>query len=203
MAMFRRTLAVATTLIFFGCGSSNSDGGAAGAPAGGAGKSGAPTDSAGAASGGSSNAGRANAGEANAGETNAGETNAGETNAGATSFGGSSAGGGTTASGGVSGGGSGDLPPLDPSADARSLSDSDKAVLCDWVNDKLGGYGAMFECSPGMTVMNDPSQAICISYFLNFRCEVTVADVTTCTLARAPSHACNAEFDTCHQLYCQ
>jgi hypothetical protein len=179
-------------LILFGCGSSSSDDGAGGAAAASAGKSGAPTTNAGTTSGGSSNAGQANAGEANAGRADAG----------ATSAGGTSAGGGAAGSGGAVSGGSGDLPQLDPSADARKLSDSDKGVLCDWVNDKLGGYGAMFECS-GMTVMNDPSQAICISYFLNFQCEVTVQDVTTCTLARAPSHACNREFDTCHQLYCQ
>jgi hypothetical protein len=181
--MIRQPLALATTLILFGCGSSNSDGGAGGATTAGAGKGGEPTTSGGAASGGATNAGAANAG--------------------APGIGGTGGGGGAIAAGGAVSGESADLPSLDPTADTRKLSEGDKGVLCDWVNDKLGGYGAMFECSPGMTVMNDPTQAICVTYFLNFGCEVTVQDVTACTLARVPSHACNAEFDTCHQLFCQ
>jgi hypothetical protein len=175
--MARRTLAVASALILFGCGSSNSEGGAAGAPAATAGQSGAPT-------------------------TSGGEANAGEASGGSPSIGGTTGGGGAVASSGGSSGGGGDLPPLDPTADTRGLSDSDKGVLCDWMNDKMGGYGKMFTCS-SKTVMNSPSQAVCISTFFNFQCEVTVQDVATCTIARAPSHACNTEFDSCHQLFCQ
>ena len=74
--------------------------------------------------------------------------------------------------------------------------------MCDWLNDKLGGYGATFDCST-KTVMNLPSQAPLHLHILEFSVCVSVQDVTTCTIARAPSHACNVEFDICHRLYCQ
>jgi len=183
--MIWRSLAVGTTLFLFGCSSSSSDAGAAGGAPAGAGAGGAPTAGAGTSMGG----------------TAAGEANAGAPSAGATAAAGAS--GGSAPAGAGGSGGSDDLPALDPAADARKLSDADKGVLCDWVNEKLGGYGKMFECSPSGTVMTSPSQAVCVATSFKYQCEVSVQEVTTCMIARAPSHGCDSEFDTCHRLFCQ
>jgi hypothetical protein len=128
---------------------------------------------------------------------------------GGTSSAGSSAGGaagGTSGSGtgGTSAGGNaGNVPALDPTADVRTLSADDKGVLCDWMNETLGGYGLMTTCAPGMTVSNNPNQSVCVATSLGFQCKVTVQDVETCIQAQAPSHGCDRETSACHQLNCQ
>jgi hypothetical protein len=181
-------IAGATLLCIFGCSSSKSDDGAGGATTAAGRDSGAPTTGAGASSVGGTNSAGATAGSSS---TSAG---GGSTTAGS---------GGVTSGGAGSSGGGGDLPPVDPTADARKLSDGDKAVLCDWMNEKLGGYGLMTECSPSFSVMNLPNQAVCIASFFNFDCNVTVQEVETCTIARAPSHACDGDPVGCHHLFCQ
>lgn len=121
----------------------------------------------------------------------------GGTGAGGTSAGGSGA-GGTNA-----GGSAGNLPALDPTADVRALGAADKGVLCDWMNETLGGYGLMTTCAPGMTVSNTPNQSVCVAATLGFQCKVTVQDVETCILAQVTSHGCDQETSACHQLNCQ
>jgi hypothetical protein len=117
--------------------------------------------------------------------------------------------GGGGANGGASSGGSGtagltgegDFPPLDLADDARTLSEADKGLLCDWVNETLGGYGLATDCGPIMR-SNDRDQALCVQTRFKYNCKVTVQEVKDCTLATAPSHACNTDFQECHPLRC-
>src|SRR6188768_2770777 len=191
---WRNFSSVAATLLFvFGCSSSNSDDGAGGTSTAAAGDSGAPTTGAGASSVGGTDAGST----AGSGSTTAGS---GSTTAGSGS---TTAGSGGVAPRGAGSSGGEDLPPVDPAADARKLSDSDKAVLCAWMNEKLGGYGLLTVCSPSESVMTLPHQAVCAAAFFNFDCKVTVEEVETCTIARAPSHACDRNPVGCHHLFCQ
>ncbi|HEY1534072.1 MAG TPA: hypothetical protein VGF76_08630, partial [Polyangiaceae bacterium] len=65
-------------------------------------------------------------------------------------------------SGGASGGADNDgFPAIDPTQDARMLSNTEAGELCDWLNAKLGGYGTVNMCSQG-SVKNDADQANCI-----------------------------------------
>lgn len=180
--------AAAILLFVVGCGNSSSDGGAGGASAAAAGSSGAATANAGANSVGGAVDGNI-AGGGSAITAGSGHTTGGS--------------GGSASGGSENSGGSGDLPPVDPAADARKLSDADKALLCDWMNEKLGGYGLMTMCSPAESVMNLPNQAVCVASFFNFDCKVTVEEVETCTIARAPTHACDRNPPACHHLFCQ
>jgi hypothetical protein len=180
--------AAAILLFVVGCSSSNSDDGVGGAGAAAAGRSGAATADAGANSVGGADGGNTASG-GSAITAGSSHTTAGS--------------GGSASGGGGGSGGSGDLPAVDPAADARKLSDADKALLCDWMNEKLGGYGLMTMCSEAESVMNLPNQAVCVASFFNFDCKVTVEEVENCTLARAPSHACDRNPPACHHLFCQ
>jgi len=105
------------------------------------------------------------------------------------------------AGGGNVAGSPSDLPPLNANDDARKLSDGDKGLLCDWVNEKLGGYGLVTDCGSIMK-NNDRDQAQCVATRFKYNCKVTVQEVETCTLVSAPSHACNTDFPECHPIYC-
>jgi hypothetical protein len=113
--------------------------------------------------------------------------------------------GGAGASGaGPSGGsstGNADFPQLNLTDDARKLNDADKGLLCDWINETLGGYGVATDCGTIMT-SNDRDQAQCVETRFRYNCKVTVQEVRDCTLATAPSHACNTDFQECHALRC-
>jgi hypothetical protein len=178
-------LALSTALALVGCSDDKpqaSEGGASGA--GGGASSGAATG--GASSGASGLAGRAGASSGAAGAAPAG------------------AGGGGASTGGSGTAGStdqGDFPPLNLADDARKLSDADKGLLCDWVNETLGGYGLATDCGSIMT-SNDRDQAQCVQTRFKYNCKVTVQEVKDCTLATAPSHACNTDFQECHPLRC-
>jgi hypothetical protein len=122
---------------------------------------------------------------------------------------GTGTGGGVSSSGAGAGGGAGtagatdngDFPSLNLTDDARKLSDEDKGLLCDWVNDTLGGYGLATNCGTIIT-SNDRDQAQCVQTRFRYNCKVTVQEVKDCTLATAPSHACNTDFQECHALRC-
>jgi hypothetical protein len=58
-----------------------------------------------------------------------------------------------------------------------SLSDAEKAALCDWYVPQLGGYGAATTCT--MALIDAPAdQATCISSFPN--CSATVGNLADC-----------------------
>jgi hypothetical protein len=171
------TLVVATFPLVFGCGSSDSGGGSGGATAsaGGAGTSGTSAGTSGTSAGTSG--------------TSAGASG--------TSAGASGTGGGSSAGSSNDG-----FPAIDPTQDARMLSNTDAGELCDWLNAKLGGYGTINMCSQG-SVKNDADQATCIANDFTYQCKVTVAQVHTCIDAEVPSKGCDVVFDSCHPLLCQ
>ena len=104
---------------------------------------------------------------------------------------------------GKSGGSSNDgFPAIELDADIRSMTAADKALLCDWVNSKLGGYDVSTPCGNG-TVASDKDQAECLATRFRYQCKVTPAQVRACTLDEAPTHACNSDFPTCAPLVCQ
>jgi hypothetical protein len=161
-------------------------------PEGGGGSGGKPSSGA---------AGAANGGTAVGGSS----TPTAGSSTGGTSTGGTSTGG--TSTGGTSTGGSGgspdngNFPPLQPMDDVRKLSAGDKGLLCDWVNETLGGYALSTNCGPS-SVRNDDTQAQCVATRYTFNCKVTVQELKDCTLATAPSHGCSTDFPECHPLSC-
>ncbi len=153
-------------------------------------------------SGGKSSAG--GAGTANGGSSVGGSSTptAGNSTSGTSTggMGGTSTGGtGTGGSGGSAD--SGNFPPLQPMDDVRKLSAGDKGLLCDWVNETLGGYALSSNCGPS-SVRNDDDQAQCVATRFTFNCKVTVEELRDCTLAMAPSHGCSTDFPECHPLSC-
>ena len=93
------------------------------------------------------------------------------------------------------------FPPIDPSTLITDLTDTQRGQLCDWMFGELGGYGTVVTCAMS-TVQNPPNQAYCIAHSLMFRCNVTVGDVETCTVARVPSMGCDTP-PACNGQYCQ
>ncbi len=176
-----------TALSLVACGDEKtpaSDGGASGAGGGmnsgsAAGGAGSPS-SAGSVPGTSTGGGGSNSG-ARAGGTGAAGAAAGASSGGST--------------------GNGDFPVLNLMDDARKLNDADKGLLCDWINETLGGYDVATDCGTIIT-SNDRDQAQCVETRFRYNCKVTVQEVRDCTLATAPSHACSTDFQECHALYC-
>ena len=112
-------------------------------------------------------------------------------------------GGSSAGSAGKSGGSGNDgFPAVALDADIRAMTEPDKALLCDWINGKLGGYGVQTPCGNG-SVSNDRDQAQCLATRFRYQCKVTPAQVRACTLDEAPDHACNTDFPSCSPLVCQ
>jgi hypothetical protein len=122
---------------------------------------------------------------------------------GAASAGGTS-GAGTSGAGtsGAGTSGAGGFPSLNLTDDARKLSDADKGLLCDWINETLGGYATTTDCGGAIMKSNDRDRAQCVMTRFRYNCKVTVQEVRECTLASAPSHGCNTDFQECHPIYC-
>jgi hypothetical protein len=163
-----------------------------------------PEDGASGAGGKPGAAGAANGGASVGGSsTPAAGNSTGGTSTGGTSTGGTGTGGTSGTSTGGSGGSadSGNFPPLQPMDDVRKLSAGDKGLLCDWVNETLGGYALSTNCGPS-SVRNDDDQAQCVATRFTFNCKVTVEELRDCTLAMAPSHGCSTDFPECHPLSC-
>jgi hypothetical protein len=96
-----------------------------------------------------------------------------------------------------------DLPSVDPETNLLDLTPDEKAELCDWGVEMLGGYGARNTCSNGSTIQNYADQAQCVAMGYMFACKtVTVGDVERCTMARVPSGGCDSPKDACGALYC-
>lgn len=63
-----------------------------------------------------------------------------------------------------------------------SLTDAEKALLCDWTNAKLGGYGMSMDCGGGLSLDADASQAECVADWFT-TCAATVAQGEACANA--------------------
>jgi hypothetical protein len=73
-----------------------------------------------------------------------------------------------------------------------TLTDAEKAQLCDWTNAKLGGYGGSIDCGGGLTLDAKPSQAACVAG-LPTTCAATVAQAEACANAQSCANLVPAE----------
>ena len=193
-----RTLLVGACYVGVGCGDSGADddstagsGATAAMSSSGTGGASAGTGGSAAGSGGSGNSG---------GATTGGKTATGGAG-GSASAGGK--GGSESGSGGT--GGSGNSSGLDPDALITSLTDPEKAQLCDWMVEPFGGYNVTTECPTGQvkSVKTFPSQESCVMFGLSFTCmTVKVSDVEACQLSKVPSGGCDRSDPSCLALDC-
>jgi hypothetical protein len=174
-------------------------GGAAGMPAGTSGAGGIVTAGQGAGGGNAGSGGSSGtAGDASGGKGGGGTARSGGGGQGGEGGAGK---GGSNATGGT--GGIPEFPSVDPETNLREVTDDEKAELCDWDAEALGGYGHRTTCSDGSTVQNYSDQAQCIAFGFTFSClTVTVGDVERCTMARIPSGGCDSPPEACGALYC-
>jgi hypothetical protein len=94
-------------------------------------------------------------------------------------------------------------PPIDGSTLIDDLTSIQKGELCDWYYVDLGvGYGSTVSCG-ATTVLNRADQGDCVSD-LNFTslCMVTVSQVETCDLQKAPSRGCDLPSSCVTLLQC-
>jgi len=89
---------------------------------------------------------------------------------------------------------------ITPQTDIQTVSDSQKAQLCDWMNEQLGGYGMSYTCG-GATVYNNTDQAQCVKNVFTGVCVLALEKFVACVLALAPTHGCNTQYDLCYPLY--
>jgi hypothetical protein len=89
---------------------------------------------------------------------------------------------------------------IDPDTDIQTATDMQKGQLCDWRNEKLGGYGQSFPCGGG-TILTDPSQAECVRSLFTGACVLPLRTFEACILALAPSHGCNPQYAVCAPVY--
>lgn len=68
-----------------------------------------------------------------------------------------------------------------------ALTDAEKAMLCDWQANKLGGYGMSVDCGGGLTIDAEPSQAECVSSAPT-SCAATVGQAEACSNAMSCSN---------------
>jgi hypothetical protein len=172
-------------------GASDSGASGAGATSGLGASSGARAGAAGAASGASGNSG----GRGGVGSSS-----------GAAAGGGSQDGGGAGASagkGGESGGDSSDAPDVPPETLLDDLDEAQKAVICDWNAELVGGYGHVDECGMGPRVFF-ADQAECTMHAFDWDCEwVTVQNFSECAVAQKASGGCNRPSEQCSWQLCR
>jgi hypothetical protein len=105
---------------------------------------------------------------------------------GGASSGGSAGGGGSGGKGGVPG-----APAVDPTKDVGELSDAEKAALCDWSVEILGGYGHETDCGNNILVRTHASQAVCLLIEFPEDCGLTVLEWELCADARVETNGCD------------
>lgn len=79
-----------------------------------------------------------------------------------------------------------DFSGVPRSATFQTLTTSQASILCDWVNDKQGGYGRSVPCSGGAPQTTDDSRTTCVAAYpaIGLACpSLTVADVEDCAKA--------------------
>jgi hypothetical protein len=91
------------------------------------------------------------------------------------------------------------LPPIDPQTNVHDLTAAQKAELCDWATNLLGGYGHVTMCAMG-TVSNAANQAQCVTETFRSSCMFTVGQFENCTLAEVPSGGCNMPYNVCQPV---
>jgi hypothetical protein len=111
-----------------------------------------------------------------------------------------------TSSCGSSGGGAGTSSGLPRSSTLASLTPGQDGTLCDWENDKQGGYGVSMTCAVGPAQDTDTDKASCVASVPGFGAgcpTLTVGDVEDCVnaigtnlCAMATSPGC-ANINTC------
>jgi hypothetical protein len=71
---------------------------------------------------------------------------------------------------------------LDKAKKLTTLTAPERKQLCDWVNQKLGGYGHATECGGGVTLKADSSLEECLTLWsaLPALCAATVGDEEAC-----------------------
>jgi hypothetical protein len=81
---------------------------------------------------------------------------------------------------------------LDDNQKLSTLTDAQIGALCDWSNDKQGGYGSETKCSDGSSVSAQKDQAACKAEDgpTLKNCDQTVATYKACTLKIA-MHECD------------
>jgi hypothetical protein len=87
--------------------------------------------------------------------------------------------------GGGNGGGS-NSSGVPSSATLASLTTAQATTLCDWENEKQGGYGRTVSCSDGSQQTTDPNQATCVGSVPNAGADcptLTVGDIEDCANA--------------------
>lgn len=188
------------------CGSSGSDGASGGTSSqtgGGNSQSGGALGTGGSTpgQGGTSHSGGSSTEGGASGSSSGGEIASG----GRTSTGGSRTEGGSGGgqSGGSSAGGAAGRPNLPGDSRLVDLEATQKADLCDWYADVLGGYGYVAQCGMNpKTFYKD--QAECVSLGLDFNCDrITVDNLVECVQAQIPSGGCDFPTAHCHWLFCE
>jgi len=189
-------------LALWSCGSSepndydSTEGGASNSGASGAGATGlAGSSGARAGAGGGTSGAAGNPGEVRGG---------GSTSGGAT--GGSREGGAAGANAGKAGEGQGgitDAPDVPPETLLDNLDEAQKAVICDWNAELVGGYGHVDECGMGPRVFF-ANQAECTMYAFNWDCEwATVRHFSECAVAQKASGGCDRPTEQCSWQFCR
>jgi hypothetical protein len=89
---------------------------------------------------------------------------------------------------------------IDPQTDVQTVSDVQKGQLCDWMNEKLGGYGQSYVCGGGV-LHNDDNQAACVRAVFTGACVLPLEKLVACVEALAPTHGCDRHYDLCRPLY--
>lgn len=73
---------------------------------------------------------------------------------------------------------------LDDNQKLSSLNDAQLGALCDWSNEKQGGYGSVTQCGAGVMISAQKDQAACKAEDgpTLMKCDQTVATYKACTL---------------------
>jgi hypothetical protein len=155
---------------------------------------------------GASSGARAGAGGAASGATGNSGGGGGVGSSSGVAAGGSQDAGGAGASAGKageSGGDSTDAPDVPPETLLDDLDEAQKAVICDWNAELVGGYGHVDECGMGPRVFF-ADQAECTMYAFDWDCEwVTVQNFSECAVAQKASGGCNRPSEQCSWQLCR
>ena len=61
-----------------------------------------------------------------------------------------------------------------------ALDETERGHFCDWMANKLGGYGHSTDCGAGVSIKSTQDQASCVSQFQPPSCRATVGDWESC-----------------------
>jgi hypothetical protein len=110
---------------------------------------------------------------------------------------------GASSCAGGNGGGS-DSSGLPKNATLGSLTTAQAGILCDWENDKQGGYGRTMVCSDGSQETTDPDHASCVGSVPNAGADcptLTVGDIEDCANAIGADLCEVTTAAACHNLW--